>query len=429
MKEIMFKDLDISKNIQKSIKEVGFEEPTPIQSLTIPKALEGVDIIGQAQTGTGKTAAFGIPLLNKIYIPDKSPQAIVICPTRELSIQVAEEFGKLSTYMNKLKILPVYGGQPIGRQLRVLKKGVHIVIGTPGRLIDHIMRGTLDLSGIDTVVLDEADEMLDMGFRDDIEAILKQTPKNRQTLMFSATMPKSIRNLANKYQNNPEFLKASQHEITVPEIEQMFFEVREKEKLEVLTRLMDLYDVNLALAFCNTKRKVDRLVRDLKSRGYNADGIHGDMRQNQRDKVMDRFRKDKIDILVATDVAARGIDVPNVEVVFNYDVPNDTEYYVHRIGRTGRAGKAGIAFTFVAGKEIYKLRDIQRFTKTRIKQEKIPSLDDVENFKKNNLIDRIKTLIEEEDLESDVHKIESLIEVGYPSVDIAAALLRILNEK
>lgn len=429
MKEIMFKDLDISKNIQKGIKEVGFEEPTPIQSLTIPKALEGVDIIGQAQTGTGKTAAFGIPLLNKIYLPDKSPQAIVICPTRELSIQVAEEFGKLSTYMNKLKILPVYGGQPIGRQLRVLKKGVHIVIGTPGRLIDHIMRGTLDLSGIDTVVLDEADEMLDMGFRDDIEAILKQTPKNRQTLMFSATMPKSIRNLANKYQNNPEFLKASQHEITVPEIEQMFFEVREKEKLEVLTRLMDLYDVNLALAFCNTKRKVDRLVRDLKSRGYNADGIHGDMRQNQRDKVMDRFRKDKIDILVATDVAARGIDVPNVEVVFNYDVPNDTEYYVHRIGRTGRAGKAGIAFTFVAGKEIYKLRDIQRFTKTRIKQEKIPSLDDVENFKKNNLIDRIKTLIEEEDLESDVHKIESLIEVGYPSVDIAAALLRILNEK
>lgn len=428
MKEIMFEDLDVSKKIKKSIKEIGFEEPTPIQSLTIPRALEGVDIIGQAQTGTGKTAAFGIPLLNKIFLPDKTPQAIVICPTRELSIQVAEEFGRLSSYMDKLRILPVYGGQPIGRQLRVLKKGVHIIIGTPGRILDHISRGTLNLAGVETVVLDEADEMLDMGFRDDIESILQNVPENRQTLLFSATMPKSIKNLARKYQNNPEFLKVAQQHITVPEIEQIYFEAREKMKLELLTRLMDIHDINLALVFCNTKRKVDKLVRDLKSRGYNVDGIHGDLRQSQRDKVMDKFRNDKIDILVATDVAARGIDVPNVEVVFNYDVPNDNEYYVHRIGRTGRAGKKGIAFTFVAGKEIYKLRDIQRYTKKKIKQQRIPSIEDMEKMKSNLLVDKIKNVIEEENLDENIHVIESLIEIGYPSVDIAAALLKLINE-
>ncbi|WP_413828613.1 DEAD/DEAH box helicase [Methanobrevibacter sp. UBA412] len=423
-----FNDFEMNDNLKRAVKKMGFEEPSPIQSLAIPEALNGRDVVGQSQTGTGKTVAFGIPVLEKIYIPDKSPQAIIICPTRELSIQVATELGKLSQCMEKLHILPVYGGQPIGRQIRVLKKGVHIIIGTPGRIMDHIRRKTLDLSGIETVVLDEADEMLDMGFREDIETILRYTPKKRQTLLFSATFPKAIKKLTKKYQRNPEHLKVAQHELTVPEIDQFYFEVREKNKLETLSRLLDVYDLDLSLIFCNTKKRVDRLVRDLKSRGYSVEGIHGDMKQSHRDRVMGQFRNGKIEILVATDVAARGIDVPNVEAVFNYDVPNDNEYYVHRIGRTGRAGKAGYAFTFVAGKEIYKLRDIQRYTKTKIKQQKAPSYKDMEIMKTNLLIDQIKETIEEENLDKYIHTIEELIEEDYNSIDIAAALLKFAKE-
>ncbi|MCK9151607.1 DEAD/DEAH box helicase [Methanobacterium alcaliphilum] len=429
MDQLAFNDLNISKNIKKAIVDMGFEEATPIQSLTIPFALEGKDVIGQAQTGTGKTAAFGIPVLEKIYIPDKSVQAIILCPTRELSIQVAEELGKLSMHISKLKTLPVYGGQPIGRQIRALNKGVHVVIGTPGRVIDHIKRGTLILDGVETVVLDEADEMLDMGFRDDIEEILRHVPKKRQTLLFSATMSKAILKLTKKYQQNPKHVKVAQHQITAPEIEQIYFEVKEKMKTEVLSRLLDIHDLNLTLVFCNTKRRVDRLVKDLKTRGYFVDGIHGDMRQGQRDKVMNKFRKGKIDILVATDVAARGIDVSNVDAVFNYDVPNDNEYYVHRIGRTGRAGQKGQAFTFVAGKEIYKLRDIQRFTKTKIKQNQIPSLRDIEKIKTDILLDKVKNIVENDNLDRYVHNVERLIEVGYTSVDISAALLKIIEDR
>ncbi|MBX7077159.1 MAG: DEAD/DEAH box helicase [Methanobacteriaceae archaeon] len=424
-----FDDFEMNADLKKAVKKMGFEEPSPIQALTIPEALKGKDVTGQSQTGTGKTVAFGIPVLEKIYIPDRSPQAIIICPTRELSIQVATEFGKLSQFMNKLHILPVYGGQPIGRQIRVLKKGVHVIIGTPGRIMDHIRRGTLDLSGVDTVVLDEADEMLDMGFRDDIETILRYVPKQRQTLLFSATFPKAIKNLAKQYQNNPKHLKVAQHELTVPEIDQFYFETREKNKLETICRLLDVYDLNLSLVFCNTKRRVDRLVRDLKARGYSVDGIHGDMKQSHRDRVMGKFRNGKIEILVATDVAARGIDVPNVEAVFNYDVPNDNEYYVHRIGRTGRAGNAGYAFTFVAGKEIYKLRDIQKFAKTKIKQQKVPSFKDMERIKTNLIIERVKTTIEEENLDKYIHTIEELIEEDYNSIDIAAALLMFAKEE
>ena len=428
MEQLSFHDFNISKKTKKAVKSMGFEEPTPIQRLTIPEALDGKDIIGQAQTGTGKTVAFGIPVLEKIFIEDKSPQAIIICPTRELSLQVADELGRLSSFMKKLHILPVYGGQPIGRQFKALKKGVHIIIGTPGRLIDHLERKTLDLSGIEIVVLDEADEMLDMGFREDIEKILRKAPKSRQTLLFSATMPKAIKKLTQNYQKNPKHLRIAQHLITAPEIEQIYFEAREKVKLELISRLLDSYDLNLVLVFCNTKKKVDSLVRDLKSRGYDSDGIHGDMRQTQRDKVMNKFRNGKIEILVATDVAARGIDVPDVEAVFNYDVPNDNEYYVHRIGRTGRAGKTGYAFTFVAGKEIYKLRDIQKYTKSKIRQQKIPSLDDIRDIKNNLILDNIKKLIEEDNLNREIHNVESLIEIGYNSIDIAAALLKMSKD-
>ncbi|MDR1721831.1 MAG: DEAD/DEAH box helicase [Methanobrevibacter sp.] len=429
MKEQSFNDFKISSQIKKAVKEMGFEEPTPIQALTIPEALEGKDLIGQAQTGTGKTVAFGIPVLEKIYVKDKSPQAIIICPTRELCIQVAEELSKLSSFMKKLYILPIYGGQPIGRQIRVLKKGVHIVIGTPGRLLDHIDRKTLDLSGIEIAVLDEADEMLDMGFRDDIQQILKNTSNKRQTLLFSATIPKTILTLAKKYQNNPKTLRVAHHHITAPEIEQYYFEVWQNKKLETLTRLIDIYDLNLALVFCNTKKMVDRLTRDLKVRGYSVGGIHGDLSQTQRDNVMKRFRTGKIEILVATDVAARGIDVPDVEAVFNYDVPNDNEYYVHRIGRTGRAGKTGYAFTFVSGKEIYKLRDIRKFTKSKILQLRVPSVRDIENQKSNIIVDKAKTLIDNSNLDKNIKIIESVVEEGYTSIDIAAALLKLIKEK
>ena len=336
MSDITFDDFEILAEIKKSIKEMGFEEPSPIQELTIPEALKGIDIIGQAQTGTGKTLAFTVPLLQKIFIPDNSPQAIVLCPTRELCIQVAGEIGKIGSHMKKLKILPVYGGQPIGRQIRVLNKGVHVVIGTPGRVLDHIERKTLDLKGISTVVLDEADEMLDMGFREDIEKILRHTPKQRQTLLFSATMPKEIKRITKFYQKKPKHLKVAQSQMTVPEITQYYFETKEKDKLENLTRLIDVYDVNLGLVFCNTKKRVDWVAKNLRNRGYAAEGIHGDMNQKSRDKVMNKFRNGNIEILIATDVAARGIDVPNVEVVVNYDVPQNPEYYVHRIGRTGR---------------------------------------------------------------------------------------------
>ena len=403
MSDITFDDFEILAEIKKSIKEMGFEEPSPIQELTIPEALKGIDIIGQAQTGTGKTLAFTVPLLQKIFIPDNSPQAIVLCPTRELCIQVAGEIGKIGSHMKKLKILPVYGGQPIGRQIRVLNKGVHVVIGTPGRVLDHIERKTLDLKGISTVVLDEADEMLDMGFREDIEKILRHTQK-------------------------PKHLKVAQSQMTVPEITQYYFETKEKDKLENLTRLIDVYDVNLGLVFCNTKKRVDWVAKNLRNRGYAAEGIHGDMNQKSRDKVMNKFRNGNIEILIATDVAARGIDVPNVEVVVNYDVPQNPEYYVHRIGRTGRAGNMGYAFTFVAGKEIYSLRTIKKVTKSKIKQRKIPSYKEMESIKNTQLMNSVKNSIEKDNLEKYVKLVEGAMEEDFDSVDIAAALLKMVKE-
>jgi len=424
MDKLKFKDLNISPEIQKAVKDMGFEEASPIQSLAIPKILDHKDVTGQAQTGTGKTAAFGIPLLENIESENNDLQAIILCPTRELAIQVAEELKKLSKYLPSINVLPIYGGQPIDRQIKALRKGVQIIIGTPGRVMDHIDRGTLDLSTIKTVILDEADEMLDMGFREDIEYILEDIPYERQFLLFSATLPEEILQLAKRYQNNPEIVKVTQHELTTPDVEQKYFEVKEDMKLELLSRLLDLYDFDLALVFCNTKRKVDKLVSHLQIRGYLADGLHGDLTQNQRDRVMDKFKKGNIEILVATDVAARGIDVNGVEAVFNYDIPTDNEYYVHRIGRTGRAGKTGKAYSFVSGREIYQLRDIQRYAKTKIEQAPIPSLTDVAEVKKDNFIDDLKKRINTEDISKEVHIIERLVEEDYNSIDIAATLLK-----
>lgn len=424
MEKLKFKDLNISSEIQKAVEDMGFEEASPIQSLAIPQILAHKDVTGQAQTGTGKTAAFGIPLLENLNSNDKNLQAIILCPTRELAIQVAEELKKLSKYMPKIDVLPVYGGQPIDRQIKALQTGVQVIIGTPGRVMDHIDRGTLKLNTIKTVILDEADEMLDMGFREDIEYILEDIPDDRQFLLFSATLPQEIMQLAKRYQNDPEIVKITKHELTTPDVEQKYFEVKEDMKLELLSRLLDLNNFDLSLVFCNTKRKVDKLVSHLQIRGYLADGLHGDLTQNQRDRVMGKFKNGNLEILVATDVAARGIDVGGVEAVFNFDIPNDNEYYVHRIGRTGRAGKTGKAFSFVSGREIYQLRDIQRYAKTKIDQAPIPSISDVAEVKKDNFIEQLKERIKTENISKEIYIIEKLIEEDYNSIDIAATLLK-----
>lgn len=424
MEHLRFEDMNISNEICRAVLDMGFEEATPIQSQAIPVILEGKDIIGQSQTGTGKTAAFGIPLLERINPEDRRLQALILCPTRELAIQVSEEFRKLLKYKDNIRVLPIYGGQPIDRQIAALRKGTQVVIGTPGRVMDHMRRRTIKAETVQMMVLDEADEMLDMGFREDIETILVKIPKEHQTLLFSATLSPEILDITKRFQKNPEFIKIVRKELTVPNIEQYYFDVKEKTKLDALCRIIDVYDPKLAMVFCNTKKRVDDLVEMLQGRGYFAEGLHGDLKQAQRDKVMQKFRNGTIEILVATDVAARGIDVDDIDVVFNYDVPQDEEYYVHRIGRTGRAGKAGKAFTFCVGKEIYKLRDIMRYTKTKIQQQKLPTLSDVEEMKTNIYLEKIKGIIEEGHLTKYIHLVDRLMEEDYTSIDIAAALLK-----
>ena len=420
-----FEEMCLDTRIMRAIAEMGFEQPSPIQAQSIPIAVEGKDMIGQARTGTGKTASFGIPMLQRINPKDKSLQAIVLCPTRELAIQSANEIRKLAKFLHGIKVLPIYGGQEISKQIRSLKGGVQIVIGTPGRVMDHLRRHTLKPQTVDIVVLDEADEMLNMGFREDIETILGQLPEERQTMLFSATMPKPILEIAKRYLHEPEIVKVIQKELTVPKIEQYYYEVNPRKKNEVLSRLLDMYDPSLSLVFCNTKRKVDELVADLKGRGYFAEGLHGDLKQVQRDRVMESFRNGRTDILIATDVAARGIDVGNVEAVFNYDIPQDDEYYVHRIGRTGRAGREGKAFSLVVGKEVYKLRDIQRYCKTKIIPQAIPSLNDITEIKADKILDQVQDILNDADLTKIVNIIEKkLMEDDYTSLDLAAALLK-----
>ena len=419
-----FEEMCLDTRIMRAIAEMGFEQPSPIQAQSIPIAVEGKDMIGQARTGTGKTASFGIPMLQRINPKDKNLQAIVLCPTRELAIQSANEIRKLAKFLHGIKVLPIYGGQEISKQIRSLKCGVQIVIGTPGRVMDHLRRHTLKPQTVDIVVLDEADEMLNMGFREDIETILGQLPEERQTMLFSATMPKPILEIAKRYLHEPEIVKVIQKELTVPKIEQYYYEVNPRKKNDVLSRLLDMYDPSLSLVFCNTKRKVDELVADLKGRGYFAEGLHGDMKQSQRDRVMNGFRNGRTDILVATDVAARGIDVDDVEAVFNYDVPQDDEYYVHRIGRTGRAGREGRAFTLVVGKEIYKLKDIQRYCKTKIRRQPIPSVNDVAAIKVEKLLEQAGELIATDGLGRMMDLLEEYLDGSdYSATEMAAALL------
>ena len=426
METVRFEEMGLSEEIQKAVRYMGFEEASPIQAKAIPAMISGIDLIGQAQTGTGKTAAFGIPILEKIDPKLKKLQAIVLCPTRELAIQVADEIRNLSRYMHGIKVLPIYGGQDIVKQIRSLKSGTQIVIGTPGRVMDHMRRKTMKLDFVHTVVLDEADEMLNMGFREDIEFVLSDVPEERQTVLFSATMPKPIMEITKKFQNNAKVIKVTKKELTVPNIEQYYYDVKPKKKEEVLSRLLDIYSPRLSVVFCNTKKQVDLLVNALLGRGYFAAGLHGDMKQEQRDRVMQGFRTGKTEILVATDVAARGIDVDEVEAVFNYDLPQDDEYYVHRIGRTGRAGREGRAFSFVSGKEVYKLKEIQRYCKTKIYAQKVPSLNDVANTKMENILDDVERVIEQEDLDMMINAIEERVNNSeFTAMDMAAAFFKI----
>ena len=425
METVRFDELDLYPQVLRAIKEMGFEEATPIQSQAIPVVMSGVDVIGQAQTGTGKTASFGIPVLHKVDPNNKKTQVIILSPTRELAIQVSEEIRKLSKYMHGVKILPVYGGQDINRQIKALKGGAQIIIGTPGRVMDHLRRKTIRCEAVNTIVLDEADEMLNMGFREDIETILEYIPEEgRQTVLFSATMPKPILDITKKYQHDAVTIKVVKKELTVPSIEQYYYDVKRKDKTEVLTRLLDYYNPKLSLVFCNTKKMVDELSEELKSRGYMAEGLHGDMKQTMRDRVMHRFRSGKTDILVATDVAARGIDVDDVDAVFNYDLPQDEEYYVHRIGRTGRAGRTGMAFSFVVGREVYKLKDIRRYCKAKIKAQPIPSINDVTETRVEKIFDRIDNYIEDQNLNKYISMVEDFVnEKDYTAMDVAAAFL------
>lgn len=427
MEQISYKESAIDERIIRAVEEMGFEKMTPIQQQAIPCFLEGKDIIGQAQTGTGKTAAFGIPVLMSVEPEVRDLQAVVLCPTRELAIQAADEMHKFAKYLHGIKILPVYGGQDISRQIRALKGGVQIVVGTPGRVMDHMRRHTIKMDHLRMIVLDEADEMLNMGFREDIETILKETPEDRQTALFSATMPKAILDITHTYQKEDAVhVKVAQKEVTVPLISQYYYQLQNKQKEEVLSRLLDYYNPKRSLIFCNTKRMVDQLTENLKARGYNVEGLHGDLSQNQRDTVMNLFRGGRADILIATDVAARGIDVDDVEAVFNYDVPEDIEYYVHRIGRTGRAGRTGRSFTFVVGREIYKLREIERTCKTKIREKNIPSAAEITAVKADKILNEALEVAENQDLDRMIDIIEEKLESGdITSVELAAAFLKL----
>ncbi len=436
MKNMVFKDLNLSEEVQKALAERGFQEATPIQSQSIPHILKGNDIIGQAQTGTGKTCAFGIPAIEMIEAESEKVQTLILCPTRELAIQTAKELKSVAKYKKSVRTLAIYGGEPIERQITALKRHPQIIIGTPGRVMDHMRRRTLRFQDLNMIILDEADEMLNMGFREDIDTILEQVPPQRQTLFFSATMPKEIRDLAAKYQKEPILIQAPHNELTVPSIDQYYLEVRNPAKSDLLSSLIEAYNIRLALVFCNTKKRVDELTSDLQSRGFRAEALHGDMRQTQRDKVMGTFRRGNINILIATDVAARGIDVDDIEAVFNYDLPVDEEYYVHRVGRTGRAGKPGKAFTFVSGREIYRLKGIQRYTKAPILPQKPPTAKDMEENRANGIWENIEILISSDQLSKQMEYIEKMVEnivvdekeKDQTTLKVAAALLKMVME-
>ena len=419
-----FEDLHLDRKILAALKDMGFEEPSPIQKGAIPLALEGEDLIGQAQTGTGKTAAFGIPIIQKINEKDRHIQALVMSPTRELCIQVADEISKIGR-TKRVRVLPVYGGQPIERQIRSLKRGIQVVIGTPGRLLDHIRRGTIDLEYVNFLVLDEADEMLDMGFVDDMENIIKNVPPERQTMLFSATMPRPILSISKKYMRAPKMVAIHKEVVTAPTIDQYYYETRDK--VDGLCRILDTTDDCKMIIFCRTKKGVDELVIALATRGYEAEGLHGDLSQNQRDRVMKKFRSGQVDILVATDVAARGLDIDNITHVVNFDVPSDSESYVHRIGRTGRAGNSGVALTFITPREFRQLKLIERSIKTKILRGTLPTDASVLERQREQIVSKMQTILEQDRYQDYLPIVETL-EKDYDIQDIAAAALKFMQE-
>ena len=427
MQKKRFTELGLSPELLKAIDKVGYEEASPIQSEAIPVLLSGRDAVGQSQTGSGKTAAFALPAIELVDPSIHAPQVIILCPTRELAVQVAEEVAKLAAFKKGVRELPIYGGQSYERQFRGLKAGAQIIIGTPGRVMDHLDRGSLNLDQLKMVILDEADRMLDMGFVDDIKKVLSHAPAERQTVLFSATLPPGIRELIKTFTRNAASIKIESAVSTTPAIDQVYYEVDRRSKVEVLCRLIDLQDIKYGIIFCATKMMVDELTEHLIARGYLADKIHGDIAQAARERVIGKFRKRSFEFLVATDVAARGLDVDDIEVVFNYDLPQDSEDYIHRIGRTGRAGRAGRAITFVAGREIWKIQNIIRFTKGRIRRERVPSSEEVEEKRSSVFFDSLKEVLEKGEYKRHDALIDQLLDQGHAPTDIASALIHLVN--
>ncbi len=426
MEKKLFADLEISKEVKKAVKEIGFEEATAIQTATIPLIMAGKDVIGHSQTGTGKTAAFGIPAIELLEVRNKKNiQSLIVCPTRELAVQASEEIRKFAKYKEGAKIVPVYGGQPIERQIKALKYGANIVVGTPGRIMDLMRRKVLKLGEVKLVVLDEADEMLNMGFKEDVETILLEVPLERQTILFSATMSKEIMRITKEFLKDPELVKIDHQQLTVPTIDQYYFEVPKGRKIDALCNALDVYNPSKSIVFCNTKKQVEELQGELQGRGYMAAGLHGDMRQVSRDQTLRSFKSGKNDILIATDVAARGIDVDDVEIVFNFDLPKDEEYYVHRIGRTGRAGKSGRAYTFVVGRnQLRDIKDLSKYIGRKILLQSIPSNADIHEIKQVELMENIKEVLDSgNNLNKYMNIVEELTGDDFTSMDVALALI------
>jgi ATP-dependent RNA helicase DeaD len=423
MEKHTFADLGISPDLLQAIQSLGFEQPSPIQAQAIPVALTGRDVVGQSQTGSGKTMAFGIPLAQRIDPAVRGIQGLILCPTRELAMQVCTEIHKIVGFMQGVRATPVYGGASYDRQIRALQGGAQIVVGTPGRIVDFMERGYVKLDKLKTLVFDEADEMLDMGFRDEIEHLMQSVPQDRQTIFFSATFEPRIRDLISRYTRHPETITIEHKALTVPTVEQRYYEVHGRSKVEVLCRLLDMEAPRLTIVFANTKRAVDDTTDALIARGFAADRLHGDLNQMMRERVMRNFRNGTIEVLVATDVAARGLDVNDVDLIVNFELPYDEEDYVHRIGRTGRAGRTGKAISFVGGREIYLLQRIQRYINIRINRAKVPSQEEVEANRVDQTFEKLKATLESGEYAKHDATIQRLLDAGFDATDISSALL------
>jgi ATP-dependent RNA helicase DeaD len=423
-----FAQLGLPEALLAAVEQLGYEEPSHIQVASIPLALSGKDIIGLSETGSGKTAAFGLSGLARIDWDNPNPQMLVICPTRELAVQVCAELQRLGSKLPRLRALAVYGGAPIDRQIRALRQGTQVIVGTPGRLIDHVERGTLDLDSIKITVLDEADRMLDMGFADEMENLLRALPDDRQTMFFSATMNDAVSRIIKRYGNEPQLIEIERESLTVDSITQVCYEARQRSRIELVSRIIDLEQPRLTIIFCNTKRAVDECTEELLARGYSADRLHGDIAQTMRERVLRLFREGTVEILVATDVAARGIDVNDVDIVFNYELPQDPEDYVHRIGRTGRAGRSGKAVSFIHGRDIYRIKTIERYTRQLIVRAEIPSAEAVESRLAEQLIATVSERIKEGNFEKAIAALQPLRDAGHEWDQIAGVLMTLMRE-